>query len=128
MKSVFEQTYKNIEYIIIDGVSTDGSFEVIKKYLNDIDYFVCEQDAGLYDAINKGISLSTGDLIGMVNADDILLPNATEILVDSILQGFKVREYPTTLRVRTFGSSNMKLIKEIRDNFFYITKLIHNRI
>jgi glycosyltransferase involved in cell wall biosynthesis len=80
--SIKNQNYKNIEHIIIDGVSTDGSIEIIKKYIDDIDYIVSEPDSGNYDAINKGISLSTGDLIGVVNADDILLPDATKILVN----------------------------------------------
>ena len=80
--SIKNQTYKNIEYIVIDGVSTDGSFEIIKKNLRFIDYFVSEPDLGNYDAINKGLSLCTGDLIGIVNSDDVLLPNAMETLVD----------------------------------------------
>ena len=80
--SIKNQHYKNIEYIVIDGVSTDGSFEIVKKNLDFIDYFVSEPDLGNYDAINKGLSLCTGDLIGIVNADDILLPNATSILID----------------------------------------------
>ncbi len=80
--SIKNQKYKNIEYIIIDGVSTDGSLEIIKKNLEFIDYFVCEPDLGNYDAINKALSLCTGDLIGIVNADDILLPDATSILID----------------------------------------------
>ena len=79
--SIKNQNYKNIEYIVVDGVSTDGSINIVKKYLDNIDYFVSEPDDGNYDAINKGISLSTGDLIGIVNADDILLENATEILL-----------------------------------------------
>ena len=80
--SIKNQKYENIEHIIIDGGSTDGSLEIIKKYIDHIDYFVSEPDKGNYDAINKGISLCTGDLIGIVNADDILLPDATLILVD----------------------------------------------
>ena len=80
--SIKNQNYKNIEHIVIDGVSTDGSIEIIKKYIDYIDYIVSEPDKGNYDAINKGISLSTGDLIGIVNADDVLLPDATKILVN----------------------------------------------
>ena len=81
IKSVLNQKYKNIEYIIVDGNSSDGTVEIIKKYENSIDYIVSENDLGLYDAFNKGISISKGDLIGMVNSDDILLPDAIEILV-----------------------------------------------
>lgn len=80
--SIKNQKYKNIEYIVIDGVSTDGSLEIIKKNLEFIDYFVCEPDLGNYDAINKALSLCTGKFIGIVNADDILLPDATLTLID----------------------------------------------
>lgn len=81
INSIKSQSYQNIEYIIIDGVSTDGSLEIIKKNLDFIDYCVSEPDLGNYDAINKGLSLCTGELIGIVNSDDILLPNALDILV-----------------------------------------------
>ena len=80
--SIKNQKYKNIEHIVIDGISTDGTIEIIKKNINSIDYFVSEPDLGNYDAINKGISLCTGELIGIVNADDILLPDACLILLD----------------------------------------------
>ena len=80
--SIKNQKYKNIEYIVIDGVSTDGSLEIIKKNLEFIDYFVCEPDLGNYDAINKALTLCTGKFIGIVNADDILLPDATSTLID----------------------------------------------
>ena len=80
--SIKNQKYKNIEHIIIDGVSTDGTVEIVKKNIDSIDYFVSEPDLGNYDAINKGISLCTGELIGIVNADDILLPDASLILLE----------------------------------------------
>ena len=69
--SVMNQTYENIEYIIIDGGSTDGTLNIIKKYENSIDYWVSEYDRGIYDAMNKGIALSQGDFIGFLNADDL---------------------------------------------------------
>ena len=81
IKSVLNQNYKNIEYIIIDGASSDGTIDIIKENRDFINYFVSEPDVGNYDAINKGLSLCTGDLIGIVNADDILLPDATSILI-----------------------------------------------
>jgi len=86
IQSVLNQKYKNIEYIIIDGESDDGTTEKIMKYKDQIDYFVCESDLGLYDAMNKGLSLAKGDLIGIVNGDDILLPNATNILVQYFIK------------------------------------------
>ncbi|HET7834030.1 MAG TPA: glycosyltransferase family 2 protein [Gallionella sp.] len=68
--SVIEQTYANIEYIVIDGGSTDATLDIIRKYGDKIDYWVSEKDAGIYDAMNKGIALATGDYIGMLNSDD----------------------------------------------------------
>lgn len=71
MHSVFEQTYKNIEYIIIDGKSKDKTVEFIKKYEDKLGYFVSEKDNGLYDAMNKGIQSAKGEVIGILNSDDL---------------------------------------------------------
>lgn len=70
IKSVMNQTYDNVEYIIIDGGSTDGTLGIIKKYENQIDYWVSEADSGIYNAWNKGLTLVSGDIIGFLNADD----------------------------------------------------------
>lgn len=70
IQSVINQTYDNVEYIIIDGGSTDGTLNIIKKYEERIDYWVSERDKGISDAFNKGISCSLGKLIGILNADD----------------------------------------------------------
>ena len=80
--SVVNQTYKNIEYIIIDGGSTDGTVDIIKKYADRIDYWVSEPDKGIYDAMNKGIVKSTGEWIHFLNAGDVYLN--THILEDCI--------------------------------------------
>jgi glycosyltransferase involved in cell wall biosynthesis len=82
--SILNQTYKNIEYIIIDGGSTDKTIDIIKKYENAIDLWISEKDNGIYDAFNKGMSLSTGEMLGFVNSDDILYPEAIQILVNYI--------------------------------------------
>lgn len=70
IRSVISQSYENIEYIIIDGKSTDSTLSIIEKYKNKVAKFVSEKDNGLYDAINKGIALSTGDIIAIIHADD----------------------------------------------------------
>ena len=80
--SIIGQTYSNIEYIIIDGGSTDGTIEVIKKYEKKISYWVSEPDKGIYDAMNKGIVKSTGEWIHFLNAGDVYLN--THILEDYI--------------------------------------------
>ena len=74
--SVLNQNYPNLEYIIIDGGSTDGSIEIIKKYENRITYWVSEKDLGQSNAINKGIKIATGDWIGWQNSDDVYTLNA----------------------------------------------------
>jgi len=68
--SVANQTYKDIEYIIVDGNSTDNTTAIIKKHGDKISKWISEPDKGLYDAMNKGIALATGDLIGILNSDD----------------------------------------------------------
>lgn len=70
IRSVIYQNYDNVEYIIIDGLSSDSTLDIIKKYENQIDYWVSEKDKGISDAFNKGIRCSTGEIIAMINADD----------------------------------------------------------
>jgi len=70
IQSVLHQTHKNIEYIVIDGKSTDGTLETIKKCQSGIAKLVSERDDGIYDAMNKGIRFATGEVIGIINADD----------------------------------------------------------
>jgi glycosyltransferase involved in cell wall biosynthesis len=84
IQSVINQTYKDIEYIIIDGGSTDKTIDIIKKYENKIDYWISEKDNGIYDAMNKGIKVAKGDYIGLLNSDDWLELNAIEKIVNTI--------------------------------------------
>ena len=73
VQSVLSQTYDNVEYIIIDGASTDGTIDIIRKYEDQIDYWVSERDKGMYDAMNKGIDAASGELINFMNAGDRLI-------------------------------------------------------
>lgn len=86
--SVLDQTFKDIEYIIIDGGSTDGTIDIIKKYEKKISKWMSEPDNGTYDAMNKGIKHAKGDIIGFLNADDIyynddVLERVVSVLEDS---------------------------------------------
>jgi glycosyltransferase involved in cell wall biosynthesis len=92
IESVLTQSYQNIEYIIIDGNSTDATPAILAQYQNRIAHIVSEPDKGLYDAMNKGIALSTGEVIGILNSDDVLahsgviadLVNAFDFQTDAI--------------------------------------------
>jgi len=84
IESVLAQTYRNLEYVIIDGGSTDGTIEILRSYGARIDYWVSEPDGGIYDAMNKGIRASTGTLIGILNADDCYSRVAVERAVRAL--------------------------------------------
>jgi glycosyltransferase involved in cell wall biosynthesis len=77
MLSVIDQTYTNIEYIIVDGLSTDGTLDIIHKYDDRISKLISERDAGIYDAMNKGLSAATGDYVLFMNSGDELFANDT---------------------------------------------------
>lgn len=80
--SVLSQSYSNIEYILVDGMSVDGTWEIIQAYKKQLACIIHEQDKGLYDAMNKGISRSTGDIIGIINGDDWYEPDAVKKVVE----------------------------------------------
>ena len=86
IQSVVSQTYPHIEYIVIDGKSTDSTLEIIEKYRHKIDRLVSEKDEGIYDAMNKGLKLATGELIGFINSDDWYEPDAIETAVNAFLK------------------------------------------
>jgi glycosyltransferase len=85
IKSVLGQTYSDIEYIIIDGGSTDGTMDIVDKYKDKIAKIVSEKDGGIFDAFNKGIKLATGDVIGILNSDDFYADNS---VVKNVVEKF----------------------------------------
>jgi len=82
IQSIINQKYLNLEYLIIDGGSTDGTLNIIEKYRRNINYFVSEKDKGISDAFNKGIERTSGDLIGIVSADDYLPEGSLEAVAE----------------------------------------------
>lgn len=82
--SIFSQSYPDIESIVIDGKSTDGTLSILQKYQNKITY-ISEPDTGIYDAMNKGIELATGDIIGILNSDDVLFDNE---IINKVVHSF----------------------------------------
>ncbi|HXV21051.1 MAG TPA: glycosyltransferase family 2 protein [Desulfuromonadales bacterium] len=84
--SVLGQSYRNFEYIVVDGGSTDGTLDIIRRYEDRIDFWVSEADSGIYNAMNKGLRLAQGELIGLLNADDFYEPDALEKTVAAYLE------------------------------------------
>ncbi len=81
LRSVAAQTYAPIEHVVVDGVSTDGTVDVLRRHEADGLRWVSEPDSGMYEAVNKGLTMATGEILGYLNSDDALLPWAVEAVV-----------------------------------------------
>lgn len=111
--SVLNQNYTNLEYIIIDGGSTDSSAEIIKKYKKYLTYWVSEKDDGQADAINKGFKIATGDIVGWQNSDDVYLPRTFL----KVMEAF--RKYPESDMI--FGNT---YIIDLEDNILEEARVV----
>lgn len=89
IQSVLAQDYPNIEYIIIDGASKDGTMGIVERYRDRIAVVVSEKDKGIYDAMNKGVARATGDIIGILNADDFY---ATNDVISTVVRTFDAKK------------------------------------
>ena len=117
IESVLNQDYNNIEYIIIDGLSTDGTQDIVKSFGNKISTFISENDEGLYDAMNKGIKLATGDIVGILNADDIYF---NEFVIGNLVKHFKKTKvdcvYSDLILVNQFNDD--KIVRYYKSKYF----------
>jgi glycosyltransferase involved in cell wall biosynthesis len=118
IKSVLSQSYQDIEYLIIDGASKDNTLAIVEKYREKIAKVVSEPDQGIYDAMNKGVALATGDVVGILNSDDFyadddVLKNVAEQFKQSDIEGLYadldyVDATDTNLIVRKWRSGTYK--------------------
>jgi glycosyltransferase involved in cell wall biosynthesis len=115
--SVLEQSYDNVEYIVVDGASTDATLEIIKKYEKAIDYWVSEEDDGVYDAMNKGVRVASGDYVLFLGSDDVLFDVFHEI---ADLLAEKTVSY--------YGSVTLSNNKKVYDGRFNAFKLFLKNI
>jgi glycosyltransferase involved in cell wall biosynthesis len=143
IRSVANQDYADLEYIIIDGGSTDSTIDIIKRNSEKVSFFLSEKDEGIYDAMNKGISHATGDIIGFLNSDDILFDNS---VISKITKAFSEVSVGIVYGNVKIGSENdlSKIIRNYSSKGFrpahfrfgimpphpaiYIRKLLYDRL
>lgn len=108
LESVLNQTYTNIEYIVVDGKSSDNTLQIINQYRSKISKIISETDKNLYDAINKGIHISTGDVIGMIHAGDRLFNNH---VIEKIVNHFSHNDIDITYGNSKIVNKNDKSVR-----------------
>ena len=142
IESIISQDYNNIEYIIIDAGSKDGTLEIIKAYQDHISYFVSESDNGIYHGMNKGIAAATGDVIGILNSDDFY-PNS--FVISNVARTFEKQGcdavYGDLVYVKFFDidkiirywQSGEYTVKKIKNGWmlphptFFVKKILYNK-
>lgn len=140
IQSVINQTYKHLEYIIIDGGSTDGTVDIIKKYSGHLSFWISEPDKGIYDAMNKGISHANGEIIGIVNASDFYEPYTIQTVVDASIQNTSAGIFHGNINMRNEDGTLFK-IKQPNNNLqnlakgfqlfhptFFVRKIVYDTI
>lgn len=116
INSVLNQSYKDIEYIIIDGASTDGTIEIVQSYGDKIK-FISEKDNGLYDAMNKGIGLATGDVVGILNSDDFYI---NDNVIAKIVSKFKEKDVDAVFADLVYvRSDNLQKVIRYYDSSYF---------
>jgi glycosyltransferase involved in cell wall biosynthesis len=135
IESVINQTYSNIEYIIIDGGSTDGTMEVLKRYEASISAIISEQDNGIYDAMNKGINMASGDIVGIINADDYYDRDAVKSIVNAfshsgadVVYGDKKMLDPKSGRSSVVSVALPKKINDVNVSTVHPTVFVNNKV
>lgn len=113
IESVVSQNFKNIEYIIIDGGSTDNTINLIGKYKDHTSIFLSEADNGIYDAMNKGIKLAGGDIVGMLNADDFFADNT---VLSDVALAFLQQDADVVYGNLDYINSAQKVVRKWRSN------------
>lgn len=129
LKSIYSQTYPNIEHIVIDGVSTDGTVELIEKHSDKISYFICEPDTGLYNAMNKGITAASGDLLFFLNGDDEIYENTT---IEKIVKTFRKTNadivYGDLVAVNKEEKTEEIQTGDMTDKFFWMNQCLCHQV
>jgi len=110
INSVLKQTYENIEYIVVDGKSKDSTVEIVNSYGSKVNKFLSEPDKGIYDAMNKGIRLATGDVVGILNSDDFYID---ENVIEKVVKAFEEKEVDSLFANLVFVRPN-NLEKTVR--------------
>lgn len=122
IRSVVSQEYDNLEYIIIDGGSKDHTLDIVNKYQDKIAYVVSEPDKGISDAFNKGIKAATGEIIGILNSDDVMLPDTLHAIAENYYRTIDIY----SLNVIIWDEKNNIKVQEIPDLKFSISKVGHH--
>ena len=124
IQSVINQDYENIEYIVIDGGSTDGTLDIIKRYEEKIKIWISEPDEGIYNAINKGIGMSRGDIIGLLHSDDLYID---EHVINNVVREFSKDNVDSVYADLVYVEKNniKKVVRYYDSSVFQISKFAY---